>query len=196
MIHGRKTVRAAQLNVADVQGGVPTKRLDALRREFLLSYGHEQSLLLAALQRAALLLRQVANRAPWPALKAKFNLIVDNISESNPQDLAYTFSGYAPLSCRLVEAAVSGGWGTCREGLALLPGDTVDYTQVRNNLQRATYVDEVSPAKCLGTFVCWHAHCCQRCVCCVGQCTVHTTALITGGRSFSTSDRPHLPHYR
>eukprot|EP00873_Tetraselmis_striata_P024411 jgi/Tetstr1/444675/TSEL_032523.t1 len=111
------------------QGGVPTKRLDALRREFLLSYGHEQSLLLAALQRAALLLRQVANRAPWPALKAKFNLIVDNISESNPQDLAYTFSGYAPLSCRLVEAAVSGGWGTCREGLALLPGDTVDYTQ-------------------------------------------------------------------
>lgn len=226
------------LNLAGcAQGGLPPKRFDSLRREFLLSYGHEQILLLNALQRAKLLCKQdgtkpvfanlkvpppipmpgrlalpragavdaalpllrvrgwqcrahvqepvirqssrrgvcagafdalqafhplagrarlqqpplgelvlsapVGWQAGWDRLavwgssfaafvaQAKLNLIVDDISESDPKDIAYTFSGYAPLSCRLVEAAIQTGWGKAEDVMKLIPGPKVDYTQVR-----------------------------------------------------------------
>eukprot|EP00951_Prasinocladus_malaysianus_P027844 scaffold251553_cov20-Prasinocladus_malaysianus.AAC.1 len=54
--------------------------------------------------------------------QSRLNLIVEDVSESNPHDLAYTYSGYAPLSCRLVEAAVRSGWKSCEDALKLLPG--------------------------------------------------------------------------
>eukprot|EP00192_Tetraselmis_astigmatica_P009005 CAMPEP_0117660092 /NCGR_PEP_ID=MMETSP0804-20121206/6782_1 /TAXON_ID=1074897 /ORGANISM="Tetraselmis astigmatica, Strain CCMP880" /LENGTH=621 /DNA_ID=CAMNT_0005466795 /DNA_START=43 /DNA_END=1908 /DNA_ORIENTATION=+ len=115
---------------SQILGGLPTKRFDALRREFLLSYGHENMLLFSALQRANLLHRQDSAKSSFGQLKGKLNLIVDNVSESNPEDIAYTFSGYAPISCRLVESALqNGGWRGCEDALKLLPGPSFDYVQ-------------------------------------------------------------------
>jgi len=112
-----------------VHGGIPTKRFDSIRREFLLSYGHEYLLLLTALQNAGVLCRQDGAKAPFSVLKSKMNLIVESISESNPEDIAYTYSGYAPLSCRLVEYAMQNGWKAHDELLKILPGPKFDYTQ-------------------------------------------------------------------
>jgi hypothetical protein len=39
--------------------------------------------------------------------------------------------GYAPISIRLVEAALKGGWGPVAEVLSMLPGGQFDSLQVR-----------------------------------------------------------------
>lgn len=39
----------------------------------------------------------------YSRLRKELRLIVQNIDEENPKDIAYVYSGYAPLSVRLVE---------------------------------------------------------------------------------------------
>jgi hypothetical protein len=44
--------------------------------------------------------------------------------------VAHLYRGYAPLSIRLVEAALApGGWGAAKEGLGALPGAHFDVLQ-------------------------------------------------------------------
>jgi hypothetical protein len=50
---------------------------------------------------------------------------------TNPTDISYLYKGYAPLSIRLVEAALNGGWGSIAEVLSMLPGAQFDVLQVR-----------------------------------------------------------------
>ena len=38
----------------------------------------------------------------WDTIKTTFNLINDEITETNPNDFSYVFSGYAPLSIRII----------------------------------------------------------------------------------------------
>ena len=49
---------------------------------------------------AGLLTRQDGNKGNFAALKRAFRLILDDIDDKNPTDIAYVFSGYAPLSVR------------------------------------------------------------------------------------------------
>ena len=59
-----------------------------------------------------------------------FRLFVDDVNEKEPNDISYVYSGYAPLSVRLVQAAVSkAGLKPLEETLKLLPGPTFDETQ-------------------------------------------------------------------
>uniref|UniRef100_A0A453PVK6 Uncharacterized protein n=1 Tax=Aegilops tauschii subsp. strangulata TaxID=200361 RepID=A0A453PVK6_AEGTS len=44
----------------------------------------------------------------------------------SPDDIAYIFAGYAPLSIRLVQHAVRSGWRSIEELLKLLPGPHMD----------------------------------------------------------------------
>ncbi|EFA77569.1 Sec1-like family protein [Heterostelium album PN500] len=54
----------------------------------------------------------------------------EEINETNPTDMAYVYSGYAPLSCRLVQQAIRpGGWKAIEETLRLLPGPTFEEIQ-------------------------------------------------------------------
>ncbi|KAG5607934.1 hypothetical protein H5410_029426 [Solanum commersonii] len=49
------------------------------------------------------------------------------ISEKySPNDISYVFSGYAPLSIRLVQHAIRSGWRPIEEILKLLPGPHSD----------------------------------------------------------------------
>jgi len=43
-----------------------------------------------------------------------------------PSDISYIFSGYAPLSIRLVQHAVRSGWRSIEELLKLFPGPHLD----------------------------------------------------------------------
>merc|ERR1712070_397395 len=81
------------------------------------------------LERAGLL-RYQQGRATWPQIKSKFDLLVEDFM----RDISYAYSGYAPLSVRLVEKALQrAGWQGCKEAMELLPGraqvhrPTVDY---------------------------------------------------------------------
>lgn len=54
---------------------------------------------------------------------------MEETSETNPTDISYVHSGYAPLSVRLAEQLMrSGGWKHLQDVLGLLPGPTLDET--------------------------------------------------------------------
>jgi len=112
--------------------GIPKKELDFFRRELLHSYGYEAIMTLMNLEKLGMF-RQPSDSAPgnWKSIKQAFRLIVDDIDEKNPQDIAYTHCMYAPLSVRLVERAARNLWSdpATRKALAQLPGPTVEIRQ-------------------------------------------------------------------
>ncbi len=76
-------------------------------------------------------MRKQEGKSSFGALKRGMRLLVDDIDDKDPTDIAYVFSGYAPLSTRLVEAAVKGpGWALLPEDvLKNLPGPSFDIEQ-------------------------------------------------------------------
>jgi len=105
--------------------GLPKKNFDYLRREILHSYGFEHMHLLYNLEKAGLFKRQ-ESRSNWVGITRALQLIVDVHDTTNPSDISYIFSGYAPLSIRLVQHAVRSGWRSIEELLKLLPGPHLD----------------------------------------------------------------------
>ncbi|KAI3949468.1 hypothetical protein MKW92_040574 [Papaver armeniacum] len=100
--------------------GLPKKQFDYIRREFLHSYGFEHIATLCNLEKAGLFKKQEV-KGNWLTIKHALNLIVEDTDTANPNDIAYFFPGYAPLSIRLVQHAVRSGWGPIEEILKLLP---------------------------------------------------------------------------
>ncbi|KAJ6900681.1 hypothetical protein NC652_026703 [Populus alba x Populus x berolinensis] len=101
--------------------GLPKRNFDHLRRELLHSYGFGHVAMLNNLEKAGLLKKQ-ENKSNWLTIKRTLQLVVEDTDTANPNDIAYVFSGYAPLSIRLVQQAVRSGWRPMEEILKLLPG--------------------------------------------------------------------------
>ncbi|OMO93071.1 Sec1-like protein [Corchorus olitorius] len=91
------------------------------RRELLHSYGFEHMATLHNLEKAGLFKKQ-ESKSNWLTVKRALQLVVEDTDTANPNDIAYVFSGYAPLSIRLVQHAVRSGWRPMEEILKLLPG--------------------------------------------------------------------------
>ncbi|XP_058762201.1 vacuolar protein-sorting-associated protein 33 homolog [Vicia villosa] len=101
--------------------GLPKKHFDYFRRELLHSYGFEHIATLNNLEKAGLFKKQ-ESRSNWLTIKRTLELVVEDTDTANPNDIAYVFSGYAPLSIRLVQQAIRSGWRPVEEILKLLPG--------------------------------------------------------------------------
>ncbi|XP_008446839.2 vacuolar protein-sorting-associated protein 33 homolog isoform X2 [Cucumis melo] len=101
--------------------GLPKKHFDYFRREILHSYGFEHMGTLNNLEKAGLVKKQ-ESKSNWLTVKRGLQLVVEDTNTVNPTDIAYVFSGYAPLSIRLVQQAVRSGWRPIEEILKLLPG--------------------------------------------------------------------------
>ncbi|CAI0442666.1 unnamed protein product, partial [Linum tenue] len=91
------------------------------RRELLHSYGFEHIATLNNLEKAGLLRKQ-ESKSNWLTIKRALQLVVEDTDTANPNDISYVFSGYAPLSIRLVHHAIRSGWRPMEEILRLLPG--------------------------------------------------------------------------
>jgi vacuolar protein sorting-associated protein 33A len=62
---------------------------------------------LDALERAGLLFsRSSTTKSVYSNLRKTLRLIVDEVDEQKPDDIAYVYSGYAPLSIRLVQCII------------------------------------------------------------------------------------------
>ncbi|WOO77579.1 Vacuolar protein sorting-associated protein 33A [Vanrija pseudolonga] len=85
-------------------GGIKPKSLETFKRDFLQTYGYHHLPLLVALQDLGLLVKAPAP-TPFAAARKPFRLVVDDVDDSHPDDISYVYSGYAPLSIRLVQAA-------------------------------------------------------------------------------------------
>ncbi|XP_027928897.1 vacuolar protein-sorting-associated protein 33 homolog isoform X2 [Vigna unguiculata] len=101
--------------------GLPKKHFDYFRRELLHSYGFEHVAMLNNLEKAGLFKKQ-ESKSNWVTIKRALQLVVEDTDTANPNDIAYVFSGYAPLSIRLVQHAIRSGWRPVEEILKLLPG--------------------------------------------------------------------------
>ncbi|EXJ88334.1 lysine-specific histone demethylase 1 [Capronia coronata CBS 617.96] len=107
-----------------VAGGLRPKDLESFRRQILHAYGFQHLLTLDALETmellqprssaSALLLpvgggaaqSEKGTKTNYAHLRKGLRLIVDEYNEQDPEDVAYVYSGYAPLSIRIVQCVL------------------------------------------------------------------------------------------
>ena len=108
-----------------VSGGIRPKDLDHFKRLILHAYGYQHLLTFNALEKMqllqprsstnTLLIPNAIGGGSGPPAGAKTNyaylrkalrLIVEEVNEQDPDDIAYVYSGYAPLSVRLVQCVI------------------------------------------------------------------------------------------
>lgn len=112
-----------------ISGGLRLKDLDSFKRQILHAYGYQHVLTLHNLEKMGLLTARTAANpfyipvggsssgsgggagggskiTNYAALRKSMRLIVDEVNEQDPNDIAYVYSGYAPLSVRLIQAVV------------------------------------------------------------------------------------------
>lgn len=91
-----------------VGGGIKPKNLEYLKREILQTYGYDKLVLLDMLNKTQLLTRATTSSTRsgvgFQAVRSPLKLVVDDVDERDPNDVSYVYSGYAPLSIRLVQA--------------------------------------------------------------------------------------------
>ncbi|EEH42838.1 tethering complex ATP-binding subunit VPS33 [Paracoccidioides brasiliensis Pb18] len=100
-----------------MSGGMRPKDLENFKKLILQAYGYQHLLTLHALEKMELLQARSSATAMllstgggpaglktnYSYLRKSLRLIVDEVNEQNPDDIAYVYSGYAPLSVRLVQ---------------------------------------------------------------------------------------------
>ena len=107
-----------------ISGGIRSKDLDQFKRLILHAYGYQHLLTFDALEKMQLLHPRSSTNpflipnpiggtnAPQIAttnyayLRKTLRLIVEDVNEQEPSDIAYVYSGYAPLSIRLVQCII------------------------------------------------------------------------------------------
>jgi len=115
--------------VSQVNGGVPKKHYDALRRGILHLYGYRSLAGLQRVQGSGLARRHEGGRNAFPQVRKAYRLVVDEADDASPTDISYVYSGYAPLSCRLVDAALRPGGLEQDEAARLIPGPQFTFEQ-------------------------------------------------------------------
>ncbi|XP_078360973.1 vacuolar protein sorting-associated protein 33A-like isoform X2 [Oculina patagonica] len=109
--------------------GFKPKMLEFYCREILQTYGFEHAYRTLSPLESAGLLRTQTSRS-YNVLRKSLKLVVEDVQEQNPNDIAYVFSGYAPLTVRLAQfLARPQGWRGLEEVLRLLPGPAVEEIQ-------------------------------------------------------------------
>ena len=108
-----------------ISGGLRQKDLDNFKRLILHAYGYQHLLTLSALEKIGLLQTRVSAgvlsnpltvgssttaqegaKTNYNYLRKVLRLVVDEVNEQNPNDIAYVYSGYAPLTIRLVQSII------------------------------------------------------------------------------------------
>jgi len=132
-----------------VNNGLKPKQYEFFSREILEAYGYEHIQTLENLRRLGMFTKQTTNKNSYTLVRRSLSLIVDEVNEHAPNDISYVYSGYAPLSVRLVQCVVQrgkdgkpagpggrgpglpggNGWKGFEEVLRMLPGKTFDEKQ-------------------------------------------------------------------
>ncbi|KAK5134365.1 hypothetical protein LTR08_006545 [Meristemomyces frigidus] len=107
-----------------LSNGIRQRDLEHFKRMILQAYGYQHALTLSNLDKVGLLVSREAHRGflnpiagaagqtatDWNAVRRSLQLWVDDVREADPEDPAYVFSGYAPLSVRLVQCVLQKGY--------------------------------------------------------------------------------------
>ena len=112
-------------------GGIKTSRYDLLKREVVQTYGYEYLFLLQNLEKMGMLKKRETffdTTSSFATIRKQLALIQADVDPSDPDDISYVSSGYAPISVRIVQTAVK-GWSGKEDVLRELPGRGVDIIQ-------------------------------------------------------------------
>lgn len=101
--------------------------LETYKRELIRAYGFGYFGLQNNIEKAGLMFPQ--GQKIFNTISQKFNLIVDNLNEENPNDISYVFSGYAPLSVRFCQYLTKPSWKVYGDLFGLLPGQFLEENQ-------------------------------------------------------------------
>lgn len=104
--------------------GLKPKVLDYYKREILHTYGFEHVITLRNLEKSGLM-QLPCKLWNYNTIRKSLRLVVEDINEKEPRDMAYVHSGYAPLSTRLTQIHSHPGWRSIDEVLRLLPGSLI-----------------------------------------------------------------------
>jgi vacuolar protein sorting-associated protein 33A len=116
------------------KNGINASRYDSIRKDFVQTYGYEFLILLVNLEKAGLLRRKEAflgidKASAFSKVKDLLVLINAEVDTVEPDDISYVSSGYAPLTVRLLQSAVT-GWKNGRDDiLREIPGRFIDIIQ-------------------------------------------------------------------
>lgn len=115
-----------------VNNGFKGKVLDQLKESLMLSYGVPQVITaLHCLEKAGLLTKN-EQRSNFPNLRKSCKLWSESLQESHPTDIAYAYSGYAPLLCRVLESMAAPLIAAAPDAEDIAPGDKAE---LRNNAE-------------------------------------------------------------
>ncbi len=107
-----------------IHSGIKYKVYEQIKKDFLNIYGYQEIFLWHNLEKIEIL-KQQDNNSFYTDANKKLQLIFDNVDINDPNDISYTYNGYAPIFVRLIEKAISqGGWGAIRDILKKIPGET------------------------------------------------------------------------
>jgi hypothetical protein len=134
-------------------GGLKSSRYDSFRIQIIQVYGYEMLPILHQLETLGWIRRKDSlwmdstSGSSFGSLRRSLVLINAEVDTVEPDDVSYVSSGYAPLSVRLVQAAIQ-GWTTSKEEiLKELPGRVLDIQQCQPPLDLATTLKLQTPPK-------------------------------------------------
>jgi len=87
----------------------PKDVYNTLVKEYVDAFGIAEYLRILNLERAGILRKEKPGPG-WKTIRDTFKLILENVSIEKPNDIAYAYSGYAPLAVRVVEKLLENGW--------------------------------------------------------------------------------------
>ena len=110
-----------------VNSGFKPQLLETYKREIIRAYGFKYFDLVHNLEKSGLIYTQ--QQKTFNTIGQKLNLFVENINEENPNDIAYVFSGYAPLSVRFCQYLTGPNAKSYGDVFGLLPGSFLEEAQ-------------------------------------------------------------------
>jgi vacuolar protein sorting-associated protein 33A len=124
-------------------GGIKSSKYDTIKRDIVQAYGYESMFLLTNLEKSGLLRRRdglwgtiqidtssMSSSSYNNVLRKSLILINAEVDTTEPDDISYVSSGYAPISIRIVQTATIKGWIGRQDILRELPGKHYDIMQV------------------------------------------------------------------
>ena len=179
------TMRLICLMCIEINGFKP-KLFDFLRKELIITYGYQYLPLLYNLEQMNLFFPHQSKKNSMPQIRKQLNLIVDYVEDENPKDIAFSYSGYAPISIRLIEYMLSKPF----EQLSVFEEDLFIRDQ-KSNIDRVT---KSTSKRYLVTFV---GGCTQSEISCLRvlgrimkcQFTIITTCILNGDDVISSAQK-------
>uniref|UniRef100_A0A6B2KZZ3 Uncharacterized protein n=1 Tax=Arcella intermedia TaxID=1963864 RepID=A0A6B2KZZ3_9EUKA len=87
--------------------GIKDKFYNVLKRDILQTYGYKYLYTLENLTKIGMFKLNATRANPYAKTLKDLNLIIEEMNDKEPNDIAYVYSGYAPISIRIVEQAIA-----------------------------------------------------------------------------------------